>query len=93
LQGKRDPEALVQLDVKEDADIETLSFVSDTPEGTKLLRVLKRAQNMTETITRKYIYGDQGATKMSVIAEGYRMKVVVTLVNAIRYSRMSLIQR
>jgi hypothetical protein len=95
LQGRKDPLTLVSLEIKEDAEIETLPFISDSREGNNLLKVLKRAQNMCEVrdITRKYVYGDQGTEKMPVIVEQYRKRVVGALINAVRFSKMLHTQR
>ncbi len=90
LQGRKDPEALASLEVSEDAEIETLPFICDSPEGTFLLKILKHAQNMSEVrnITRKYVFGDQGTEKMPVIVERYKKRAVGTLTYAVTFSKM-----
>jgi hypothetical protein len=93
LQAKSNAQALVHLEVKEDAEIETLPFVSDTPEGISLLKILKRGQNMSEVRdqTRRYLFGDQEVFSERV--KVYRMRAVSTLVNAVRQSKMWHIRR
>jgi hypothetical protein len=95
LQAKKNSQALVLLEVREDAEIETLPFVSDSQQGINLLKILKRAKNMSEirNMARKYLFGDQGTEKFSEIVEGYKKRVVGTLINAVKYSKMLHTQR
>ncbi len=94
LQGKKAPEDFItKLDgLKEDTEVETLPLISSIQEGVNVLKIWRRAQNMSDVrnVTRKYVFGDQ---KQEGFLNRSRARIVGAVMHAVRFSKVLHAQR